>query len=137
MTTNAENIPGPTDDPAWLKAEEHILDRIASLSMWEAERWAAAHDRHLPRISLLANRLSFLHATGNSPRQTYLDGAFTRIDEAIDELGWTDIGDPGTELAQAVLETMTAVNAVARHAITSVVLGEDPADSDTLAPSGV
>ena len=130
-----EARPGPSSaDPArgWAEAEAHILEQVASLTMWEAERWAAAYEHQLPRISLMAHRVSYLQAAGGSPELDYLLGAFARIDAAVVASSWAQpFGEP---LAQhervgdrslAVTETMAAVNAVARYAITAVVITDE------------
>jgi hypothetical protein len=113
-------------------AEEHILEQVASLTIWEAERWAAAYEHQLPKISLMANRVSYLQAAGGGAELEYLLGAFARIDSAVMESSWARpfseamakrerVGDR----TLAVTETMAAVNAVARYAITAVVITDE------------
>ena len=115
---------------AWAAAERHIIERIGALTMWEAERWAASYEQQTARISLLANRVSFLEAAGGSAECDYLTEAFARIDDAIGELGW--MTPAGARFDQAVAETLGAVAAVARYALTTVVLADDQA---TAAPA--
>lgn len=129
MTTTSTN---PSSDvrvsPAWVNAEEHILKRIGSLTMWEAERWAAAHERQLGQISLMELRVSYLHATGESAEWNFLHDAFARIDSEIEQLDWTPCATgqhDDDDRIVALEETVGAVSAVARHALTAVVLADE------------
>lgn len=132
-TSQAQAGTATSLDRGWHVAEEHILEQVASLTIWEAERWAAAYEHQLPKISLMANRVSYLQATGGgSAELEYLLGAFARIDSAVMESSWARpfceamakrerVGDR----TLAVTETMAAVNAVARYAITAVVITDE------------
>lgn len=115
----------------WARAQEHILDRVSTLTIWEAERWAAAYEHQLPKISLLAHRVSYLQAAGGSREADYLLNAFARIDSRVVEASWArPFSEPPAtqerigDRTLAVTETMAAVNAVARYAITAVVLAD-------------
>lgn len=129
MTTTSTN---PSSDaqisPAWVTAEEHIRKRIASLTMWEAERWAAAHERQRGQISLMELRVSYLHATGEAAEWDFLREAFERIDSEIQQLDWTPCATgqhDDVDRIVALEETVGAVGAVARHALTAVVLADE------------
>lgn len=114
----------------WVTAERHIIDSIGSLTMWEAEHWAAAHDRQLPQISLMAHRVAYLQVAGGSPESDYLELAFERIDHAVRTMGWATAGTAdgaGSDRTLALGETLTAVAAVARHALAAVVLFDEDA----------
>ena len=129
MTTARNNA--ATDVPvdrAWATAEEHILKRIGSLTMWEAERWAAAHERQLGQISLMELRVSYLFSAGESVEADYLRLAFSRIEAEIARLEWAPCSTgehDDTDRIMALGETVGAVTAVARHALTAVVLADE------------
>ncbi len=129
MTTASNHTATDTPvDQAWVTAEEHILKRIASLTMWEAERWAAAHERQLGQISLMELRVSYLYAAGESHEADYLRLAFSRIEAAIAGLEWAPCSTgehDDTDRIMALSETVGAVTAVARHALTAVVLADE------------
>ncbi len=138
-TTTADHLDADLDidlDVAqgWAGAEAYIVEEVSALTIWDAERWAATYERQLPKISLMAHRVSYLQAAGGSPELDYLLEAFARIDAAVMEAGWARpfgealaTRDRVGDRTLAVTETMAAVNAVARYAITAVVIADDVA----------
>lgn len=127
MTSNSHHGRGghdSVDTAVWRDAEEHILGRVISLTRWDAERWAVAHERKQAEVASMAERVSYLEASGGSDSCTYLAAAFTRIDAAVAELDWANSSEDDTDLAGALGETIAAVKAVARHALSTVVFAE-------------
>ena len=127
MTSNSHDGRGghvSVDTAVWRDAEEHILGRVTSLTRWDAERWAVAHERKQAEVSSMAERVSYLEASGGSDSCTYLAAAFARIDAAVAELDWATSSEDDTDLVGALGETIAAVKAVARHALSTVVFAD-------------
>lgn len=122
-TTTARHHGGKAEE-AWIRAEERIVDRIGSLTRWDAERWAAAHERQLPLVSLRALRASFMQAAINSDKDIYLETAFRRLQGVVTKMPWADLRIVDAAARPAVKETSTAVVEVAQHALVAAVLAE-------------
>lgn len=128
MTSNSQHGQGGHIgiDPAnWRDAEEHIHERVASLTRWDAERWAVAHERKQAEVASMAERVAYIEANGGSEACTYLAAAFHRIDATVAELEWVNSPEDDTDLVGALNETIVAVTAVARHALSTVVFADD------------
>jgi hypothetical protein len=109
-------------DPAWNQAEQLIIDRVTGLSRWDAERWAAAHERQLSRISLTAMRVSYLRVARSGGAGDYLGAAFDRIGQAVSQTSWAQVSTLGGEQGEVMDEIVLAVTEVAQHALATVVL---------------
>lgn len=112
----------PPPQPGWRQAELHIIDRINHLSRWDAERWAAAHERQRSRITQTARQVSNLRAASAGPAGDYLGAAFGRIDDAANHCPWAHDTTAGGDGADVMDEIVTAVAEVAQHALATVVL---------------
>jgi len=84
----------------------------------------------------MAHRVSYIQASGGSPELDYLLAAFDRIDAAVLASSWArpfgegpSANDRVGDHTLAATETMAAVNAVARCALTAVVLTDELARS--------
>ena len=121
----------PTEEAetAWLEAEDLIMRQIGRLGRWDAERWAAGHERQLPRISLMALRVAYMQAAIDSNKNSYLEAAFDRMETAVASLDWA-MPQPGFDPEQrsALAETVLAVTEVAQHALTAVVLAREASE---------
>ena len=124
MATTPARHNGDQAEQAWTQAEELIVDQIASLTRWDAERWAAAHERQLPPVSFRALRASFMQAAINSDKDIYLETAFKRIEGVVTKMPWADRRIVDAKARPAVKETSTAVAQMAQHALVAAVLAE-------------
>lgn len=111
-------------EEVWITAEELIIERIGSMTRWDAERLAAAHERQLPPVSLKALRACFMQAAINGDRDVYLETAFNRIKAAVARMSWADRRSVEAEARSAVQETSSAVVELAQHALVGTVLAD-------------
>jgi hypothetical protein len=121
------SLPDLADQDAetvWMVSEEAIVESIHSLSRWDAERWAAGHERRLPPVPMAGLRVALMQLAINNGRDDYLDSAFKRIERAVTRQPWTDHRAVGTEATGAVKETTVAVTQLAQYALAAEVLAD-------------
>ena len=135
-TTTAADTADERPEATWYRAEQDVIERVGSLSRWDAERWAAAHERRNPPPSLIALRAALMQVALNTKRADYLDAAFKRIGRAVAKNDWADhraAADQATpalcgDVKEAVRETAAAVAEMAQHALAATVLVDVVAD---------
>ncbi|MCP3988225.1 MAG: hypothetical protein GY724_04060 [Actinomycetia bacterium] len=118
--------PNPTleAEEVWLFSEKTVIESVDSLTRWDAERWAAGHERRLPPIRLAGLQASLMQVAINAERDQYLDSAFKRIERAVTKQPWSDHRIVEGEATQAVKETKAAVVRLAQYALAAEVLSD-------------
>ncbi len=127
-TTLAGTTASRAQEAAWTEAENHITERLQALSRWDAERWAAAHERRFPPVTLLALQAWYTQAAIDVDRIEALAAGWDRLDAVIRARPWAD-QEPWTgDARQAVAEVTTAVVELARQALAAAILSDVLAD---------
>ncbi len=121
---NAASIPTKEAEEVWLFSEKTVIRSVDSLTRWDAERWAAGHERRLPPVRLVGLQASLMQVAINAERDDYLESAFKRIERAVTKRPWSDHRTVGGEATQAVKETTTAVVQLAQYALAAEVLSD-------------
>ncbi len=119
----APNPTGETEE-VWLFSERTVIESVDSLTRWDAERWAAGHERRLPPVRLAGLHASLMQVAINAERDQYLESAFKRIERAVTKRPWSDHRTVQREATQAVKETRTAVVQLAQYALAAEILSD-------------
>ena len=129
--TPAEQRPALATDPRWAMAEDALLVRLDQLSRWQAERWAAGHERRLSPLASMAVRVAAMQLAIERGRDGYLEAAFERLAAAAAGADWVGdhCGGACTDPAhrEATAETVEAVTELAQQALMAVVVAGEAA----------
>lgn len=123
-TTIGSDATGRPSPDAWADAEETIIDVIRSLSRWDAERWAAGHERLNPPVSLVALQATLMQAAIAAGRDDHLERGFKRIERTVADLPWADRRPFDRTIGAMVAETAAAVTELAQQALAGAVLAD-------------
>ncbi|MDH3683566.1 MAG: hypothetical protein OEV40_26910 [Acidimicrobiia bacterium] len=124
MTTIASSATESRPSDAWAAAEESIIEAISSLSRWDAERWAAGHERRNPPVSLVALQAAVMQAAIASGRDDHLERGFKRIERTVARAPWADRRPFDRPIKTMVSETAAAVAELAQQALAAAVLAD-------------